>query len=91
MSTDQMPVTTRWAQQIRDLGPTCDIATAARILGFGRTTAFELMRQGAFPVEVLSFGRVRRVRTADLLAYLHIPVSLPAPQDSLGPPASRAA
>ena len=36
----------------------------------------------AFPVEVLSFGRVRRVRTADLLSYLHIP---------LGPSTSEAA
>ena len=71
----------QWNQTIQGLGPTCSIATAARILGFGRTTAFELLRQGTFPVEVLSFGRVRRVRTADLLAYLHIPVDT-APSES---------
>lgn len=79
----------QWNQTIRGLGPTCSITTAARILGFGRTTAFELLRQGTFPVEVLAFGRVRRVRTADLLAYLHIPMdtstSEPTAQESPQP------
>ncbi|NLT54606.1 MAG: helix-turn-helix domain-containing protein [Actinomycetales bacterium] len=86
MSTPDAHLHSQWAPQIRRLGPTCDIVTAARILGFGRTTAFELMRQGAFPVEVLAFGRVRRVRTADLLAYLHIPLTIDQAEPTAGDP-----
>ena len=78
--------TLQWSERILALGPTVDIATAAKILGFGRTTAFELMRQGTFPVEVLAFGRVRRVRTADLLAYLHIPLTIDQAEPTAGDP-----
>ncbi|HEY6793505.1 MAG TPA: helix-turn-helix domain-containing protein [Kineosporiaceae bacterium] len=68
-----------WAGLLESLGLTCSIATAAKILGIGRTTAFELLRRGEFPVEVIGLGRVRRVRTADLLAYLRVsPTGQPA-------------
>ena len=71
-----------WIEQFRTLRPTCDIATAARLLGIGRTTAFALIKDGQFPVEVIRMGRVRRVRTGDLLAYLHI--VLPPAGSSVG-------
>ena len=70
---------------MRGLGLTCDITTAARILGIGRTTAFDLLRRGSFPVEVIALGRVRRVRTADLLAYLRVPAPGQAPADGVVP------
>jgi hypothetical protein len=35
--------------QLASLPATVDLMTAARILGIGRTKAFELARQGAFP------------------------------------------
>ncbi|WP_273944690.1 helix-turn-helix domain-containing protein [Kutzneria chonburiensis] len=44
--------------------------TAARALGLGRTTAYALARDGAFPCRVMRVGAVYRVPTADLLAVL---------------------
>ena len=42
---------------IRALGMTTDIETAASILGFGRTKAYELAKRGQFPVPTLRIGR----------------------------------
>jgi len=42
-------VASAWGEQLRGLGP---ITTAARILGIGRTTAFDLLRRASFPVVV---------------------------------------
>lgn len=52
------------------LPPTVDIVTAARILGVGRTVAYELVREGAWPTPVIHVGRKIRVPTAPLLALL---------------------
>lgn len=43
---------------------------AARILGMGRSTAYELAKRGEFPVRVLQLGTKKRVSRADLLNYL---------------------
>lgn len=53
-----------------DAEPTLDVMRAARYLGIGRTKAYELLAEDDFPVEVLRFGRVYRVRTTDLRRYL---------------------
>jgi excisionase family DNA binding protein len=57
-------------EEIRALGVTCDLRTAAHVLGIGRTTAFELLRAKKFPVRVLRMGRVRRIPVQELLAYV---------------------
>lgn len=46
--------------------------TAARILGIGRTKAYELARRGEFPYLVIRVGDLYRVSTADLLRLLGI-------------------
>lgn len=46
---------------------TTDLATAARALGLGRTTAHEMHADGTFPVPVLRLGRKLRVKRVDLL------------------------
>ncbi|MER5436008.1 helix-turn-helix domain-containing protein [Streptomyces sp. NPDC002588] len=46
------------------------LAQAARALGFSITTSYRLDRRGEFPVPVLRVAGPRRVRTADLLAFL---------------------
>lgn len=46
--------------------------TAGRALGLGRSTTYELITRGEFPVRVLRLGRQYRVATADLLALLGI-------------------
>lgn len=49
-----------------------DIPTTARLLGIGRTTAYNLAAQDALPVPVLRAGQVYRIPTAPLLAVLGI-------------------
>jgi Helix-turn-helix domain len=44
--------------------------TAAKILGIGRTKAYELARQGDFPCLVIRVGDLYRVSTPDLLRLL---------------------
>ena len=44
--------------------------TAARILGIGRTKAYELARRGVFPCPVIRVGDLYRVSTPDLLRLL---------------------
>jgi predicted DNA-binding transcriptional regulator AlpA len=57
-----------------------DIATAARALGLGRSTAYELARRDEFPCRVLRIGSSYRVPTADLLRVLGIDLGeQPAP------------
>ena len=57
-------------EEVRALGMTCDLTTAAHVLGIGRTLAFELVRTDAFPVRILRLGRAVRVPVADLLTLL---------------------
>ena len=45
---------------------TCSIEEVAAELGIGRGLAYELARQGAFPVKLLRIGRLYRVVRADL-------------------------
>jgi hypothetical protein len=49
-----------------------DLATAGRALGIGRTKAFELAREGRFPVKVLQVGEKFRVPRTALLEALDI-------------------
>ena len=57
-----------------------DVTTAARALGLGRSTAYDLARRGKFPCRVLHIGSSYRVPTAELLRVLGIePADEPAP------------
>lgn len=51
---------------------TVDVGTAARALGLGRSTAYELARCGEFPYRVLRIRSTYRVPTAELLRVLGI-------------------
>jgi len=69
-----------WTEaDIRALGATTDLVTAAAILGVGRTKAHELTRAGQFPVPVLRFGRRYLVPTAPILQLLGYPPTTPDP------------
>ena len=52
------------------LPPTVDLVTAARLLGIGRTVAYELVRDGRWPTPIIRAGRKIRVPTAPLKALL---------------------
>ncbi len=56
--------------QVRKLPATCDVGTAAAALGFGRSTAYEAIRTGDFPVRTLTVKRRVVVLTADLIRVL---------------------
>ncbi|MXQ63142.1 helix-turn-helix domain-containing protein [Actinomadura rayongensis] len=56
--------------EVRSLPVCVDLVTAGRVLGVGRTTAYQLARTGRFPCQVLRVGGGYRVATADLLTLL---------------------
>jgi excisionase family DNA binding protein len=51
---------------------TVDIGTAARALGLGRSTGYELARRGEFPCRVLHVGSSYRVPAAELMRLLGV-------------------
>ncbi|GLX08975.1 helix-turn-helix domain-containing protein [Microbispora sp. NBRC 16548] len=57
-------------RDLQDLPPTLDLMTAARILGIGRTKAYELAKKDEFPVRTIRIGDLYRVSTPDLLRLL---------------------
>lgn len=59
---------TVWSvQAVRDLGVTTDAVTAGEVLGFGRSTTYQLLTAGAFPIPVRKVGRRYLVAVAHLL------------------------
>ncbi len=50
--------------------PTVDVGDGARALGFARSTSYEAIRNGTFPVKTITVGRGIRVLTADLIRVL---------------------
>lgn len=52
--------------------PTTDLATAAAVLGIGRSTAYALAAAGDFPCKVIRVGTRYRVVAADLRRLLDI-------------------
>jgi excisionase family DNA binding protein len=54
------------------LPPTVSVEAAARLLGCGRSLAYELVQRGEFPCPVLRLGRRYVVPTAGLLRALGI-------------------
>jgi excisionase family DNA binding protein len=67
---------------------TVDVPTAARALGLGRSTAYELARRDEFPCRVLRVGSSYRIPTADLMRVLCI--EPPTAEEALGEPRGRA-
>lgn len=60
-------------EELQALPAVVDVPTAGRAYGMGTRLAYELAGTGRFPVPVLRFGRLLRVRRADLLADLGLP------------------
>jgi predicted DNA-binding transcriptional regulator AlpA len=48
---------------------------SAKYMGISRTKAYELHREGQFPIEVLEIGSRLRCRRIELLAYLGLTAS----------------
>lgn len=56
--------------RVRSLGMTTDVATAAEIMGIGRTLAFDLLKRDEFPVRTIRVSRRVLVPVGDLLKML---------------------
>lgn len=62
-----------WTEDaVRRLGMTTDLATAASIIGIGRTLAFELAKADEFPVRLVRLRRRVLVPIPDLLRFLGV-------------------
>ena len=59
-------------EELAALPAVVDVPTAAEALGLSRTSAYELIRTGAWPTPVFRLGRLIRVPTAPLLTLLGI-------------------
>jgi hypothetical protein len=57
-------------KDISSLPAVLDLVTAAKILGIGRTKAYELAQVDSFPCRVLRIGANYRVPTAELLRVI---------------------
>ena len=57
-------------EELRGLPVVVDLTTAARAVGIGRTTAYEMVRAGRWPTPVLHIGSRIKVPTAPLLDLL---------------------
>ena len=56
--------------ELLSLPPVLDVPTAGRVLGVGRSLAYELVRTGAWPTTVLRIGKLIKIPTAPLLGLL---------------------
>jgi predicted DNA-binding transcriptional regulator AlpA len=68
-ATEQLTMT---HEELLALPAVVDLATAAAVLGIGRTCAYELVRTGTWPTRVLRVGRLIRIPTAPLLDLLGV-------------------
>ena len=60
-----------WTEQaVRALGMTTDVEIAGEILGIGRTKAYEMAKNGDFPVKIVRIGRRYKVSIPALLKLL---------------------
>ena len=83
-------MSTTWtAREVRALGVRTDIETAGSIFGLSRTQAYEAVKKGVFPVDVIKIGRRYLVPTAPILRLLGLEPDDPAAAaPSEGPPLS---
>jgi hypothetical protein len=59
-------------EELLALPATVNVTTAARALGIGHNKAYELIRDGQFPVRTLSLGATVRIPTAALWEALGV-------------------
>jgi hypothetical protein len=52
-----------------------DIPTAAKVLGIGRSLAYDLVRRGEWPTTVLHIGKLIKIPTAPLLVLISQPTA----------------
>ena len=58
--------------QLAALPPVLDVPAAARVLGIGRSLAYELVRRGEWPTPVLHIGKLIKIPTEPLVRLLGV-------------------
>ncbi len=56
--------------QLAALPPVLDVPTAAKVLGIGRSLAYDLVRRGEWPTQVLHIGKLIKIPTEPLVRLL---------------------
>lgn len=72
MTTRIAPLT---PEQVLALPAMPGVKQAFAALNVSEGTGYGLIKDGEFPIEVIPFGRTKRVRKADLCAFLGLPMS----------------
>lgn len=57
-------------QELQDLPALLDVPEAGRVLGIGRSLAYELVRAGEWPTKVLRVGRLIKIPSAPLVRLI---------------------
>ena len=57
-------------QELLDLPALLDVPEAGRVLGIGRSLAYELVRDGKWPTTVLRVGKLIKIPSAPLLRLI---------------------
>jgi len=57
-------------EELLALPPVLDVPTAGRVLGVGRSLAYELVRTNAWPTTVLRIGKLIKIPKAPLMMLL---------------------
>lgn len=70
--------TTALVLDLTNLPPTLDLVEAARLLGIGRTLAYEMVREGTWPTPIIRAGRKIRVPSAPVLQILGLRAAIDA-------------
>jgi len=80
MTTKVEPLT---PEQVMGLPAMPPVKDAFAALNISEGTGYQLIRQDQFPIEVLEFGRAKRVRKVDLVAFLGLsPLAAPEVQSA---------
>lgn len=56
--------------ELTDLPALLDVEAAARVLGVGRSLAYQLVREGKWPTPVLRVGRLIKIPSAPLVRLI---------------------
>ena len=58
--------------QLAALPPVLDVPAAAKVLGIGRSLAYDLVRRGEWPTQVLHIGKLIKIPTEPLVRLLGV-------------------